>query len=119
MDNSYSYLNRFWLDGDKVVALVFYEAPATDIYFSVRKDYEYLADELIDYAMTTMPNWNGEQQFVLFNGQEYLMEAARKFGFKKVFEYEDRVFDFKTFNYCDGCMLSFLIAEVEDSIGEA
>ena len=52
MDNSYSYLNRFWLDGDKVVAFVFYEAPLTDIYFSVRKDYEYLADELMDYAMT-------------------------------------------------------------------
>ena len=95
MDNSYSYLNRFWFDGDTVVAFVFYEAPATDIYFSVRKGYEYLADELIDYAMTTMPDWEGAQQLVLFNGQEYLMEAAKKRGFNKVFEYEDRFFDFK------------------------
>ena len=43
MDNSYSYLNRFWFDGDKVVAFVFYEVPATDIYFNVRKGYEFLA----------------------------------------------------------------------------
>ena len=93
-DNSYSYLNRLWFDGDRVVAFVFYESPATDIYFSVRKGYEYLADELIDYSMTTMPNWNGEQQLVLFNGQEYLMEAAKKHVFKKVFEYDDRFFDF-------------------------
>ncbi len=95
MDNSYSYLNRFWFDGDKVVAFVFYEVPATDIYFNIRKGYEFLADELIEYAMTTMPNWNGEQQFVLFNGQEYLKEAAKKRGFKQVFEYEDRIFDFE------------------------
>ncbi len=59
MDNSYSYLNWFWFEGDKVVAFDFYEAPATDIYFSVRKGYEYLADELIDYAVTTMPDWEG------------------------------------------------------------
>ena len=95
MDNSYSYLNRFWFDGDMVVAFVFYEAPATDIYFSVRRGYEYLADELIEYAMTTMPNWDDAQQLVLFNGQEYLMEAAKKRGFNKEFEYEDRFFDFK------------------------
>lgn len=95
VDSSYSYLNRFWFDGDKTVAFVFYEAPVTDIYFSVRKGYEFLADELIDYAVNNMPNFNNEQQMILFNGQEFLMEAAQKRGFKKVFEYEDRVFDFK------------------------
>ena len=42
-----------------------------------------------------MPNFNNEQQRILFNGQEFLMEAAQKRGFKKVFEYEDKVFDFK------------------------
>ncbi|MBQ6342243.1 MAG: ParB N-terminal domain-containing protein [Anaerolineaceae bacterium] len=31
----------------------------------------------------------------------------------------ERIFDFKTVNYCDGCMLARLIGEVEDSIGEA
>ncbi len=95
MDASYSHLDRFWFDGDKVVAFVYYEAPVTDIYFAVRKGYEYLADELIDYAVTTMPNFDGNQQFVLFNGQEFLMESAKKRGFSMVFEYESRVFDFK------------------------
>ena len=27
MDTSYSYLDRLWLDGDRVAAFVFYEAP--------------------------------------------------------------------------------------------
>ena len=94
-DNSYSFLNRFWLDGGRVVAFVFSESPVTDIYFSVRKGYEYLADELIGYAMDTMPHWDNKQQLVLFNGQEFLMEAAEKRGFVKVFEYEDRIFDFE------------------------
>ena len=31
---------------------------------------------------------------------------------------DERVFDFKTVNYCQGCMLAHLIGEIEDSIGE-
>ena len=95
MDQSYSFLDRLWLDGDRVVAFVFYESPVTDIFFSVRKGYEFLADELVDYAVNTMPNFEGRQQLVLFNGQEYLMEAAAKRGFIKAEEYEDRNYDFR------------------------
>ena len=95
VDSSYSYLDRLWFDGDKVVAFVFYEAPVTDIYFNVRPGYEFLADELIDYAITTMPDFDNEQQFVLFGGQDYLKHAAEKRGYKQVFEYDDLVFDFE------------------------
>lgn len=95
MDTSYSYLDRLWLDGDRVAAFVFYEAPVTDIFFSVRKGYEFLADELVEYAVSSMPDFDGKQRFVLFNGQEYLMEAAAKRGFIKTNEYEDRNFDFR------------------------
>ena len=72
MDTSYTFLDRLWFDGDKVVAFVYYEAPVTDIYFNVRKGYEFLADELIDYAVTGMPHFNNEQQFILFDGQQFL-----------------------------------------------
>ena len=95
MDASYSHLDRLWFDGDKTVAFVYYEAPVTDIYFAVRKGYEYLADELVDYAVTTMPDFDGNRQFVLFNGQEFLKEAAKKRGYDMVYEYESRVFDFE------------------------
>ena len=95
MDASYSHLDRLWFDGDKAVAFVYYEAPVTDIYFAVRKGYEYLADELVDYAVTTMPDFDGNRQFVLFNGQEFLKEAAKKRGYDMVYEYESRVFDFE------------------------
>ena len=95
MDQSYSFLDRFWLDGDRVVAFVFYEAPVTDIFFSVRKGYEFLADEMVDYAVSAMPNFEGKQRLVLFNGQEYLKEAAAKRGFILTEEYEDRQFDFR------------------------
>ena len=95
MDASYSHLDRLWFDGDKTVAFVYYEAPVTDIYFAVRKGYEYLADELVDYAVTTMPDFDGNRQFVLFNGQEFLKEAAKKRGYDMVYEYESRVFNFE------------------------
>ena len=95
MDSSYSYLDRFWLDDGKVVAFVFYEAPVTDIYFKVRRGYEFLADELIDYAISTMPDFDDNQQFIIFGGQQFLMEAAARRGYTKVYEFEDRIFDFK------------------------
>jgi len=50
MDTSYHFLNRIWFDDEKVVAFVFNESPVTDIYIKVRKGYEYLAKELVDYA---------------------------------------------------------------------
>lgn len=94
MDLSYSYVDRLWFDDGKVVAFAYYEAPVTDIYFNVRKGYEFLADELVDYAMTGMPNFEGRQQLVLCGGQEFLKEAAKRRGFQMVYEYEDRLFDF-------------------------
>ena len=66
-----------------------------DIFFSVRKGYEFLADELVDYAVSAMPNFDREQRLVLFYGQEFLMEAAAKRGVVQTEEYEDRHFDFR------------------------
>ena len=90
MDTSYSFLDRLWFDGDKVVAFVYYENPVTDIYFNVCK-----ADELVDYAISNMPHFNNEQQFVLFDGQQFIKDAAAKRGFKQVYEWNEGIFDFK------------------------
>ena len=95
MDTSYSFLDRLWFDGDKVVAFVYYENPVTDIYFNVRKGYEFLADELVDYSISNMPHFNNEQQFVLFDGQQFIKDAVAKRGFKQVYEWDELVFDFK------------------------
>ncbi len=95
MDLSRVYLDRFWLDGDRTVGFVFYESPVTDIYFSLRREYAFLADEMVDYAVTSMPDYGGKQRLVLFNGQECLMEAAKRRGFRMTEEFEDRRFDFR------------------------
>lgn len=95
MDTTYQYLNRFWFDGDKVVGFVFYESPVTDIYFKVRPGYEFLAKEMVAYAIDHMPNFDNKQQFMLFNGQEFLMQEAKKRGFRQIYDYEDRQFDFE------------------------
>ena len=51
MDKTYQYLNRLRFDGEKVVGFVFNESPVTDIYFKVRPGYEFLASEMVDYAL--------------------------------------------------------------------
>ncbi len=94
MDKSYSYLDRLWFDGDRVVAFVYYESPVTNVFFNVRKGYEFLADELVEYAAVSMPDF-GRQQLVLFNGQDFLKEAAKKRGYRMVEEYESRILDFR------------------------
>ena len=94
MDKSYLSLDRLWFDGRKVVGFVFHEAPVTDIYFKIRPGYEFLAEEMAAYAMEHMPDFDNGQRFMLFNGQEYLMEIAEKKGFTLQYDYEDRIFDF-------------------------
>ena len=100
MDDSYMHLDRLWFDGGKTVGFVFNEAPVTDIYFSIRPGYEFLAEEMADYALEQMPDFDNKQRFILFNGQEYLMEIAEKKGFTLQYDYEDRKYDFaKELNY--------------------
>ena len=94
MDKTCLSLNRLWFDGQKVVGFVFHENPVTDIYFKIRPGYEFLAEEMVGYAMEHMPDFDRKQQFMLFNGQEYIMEIAEKKGFSLQYDYEDRVFDF-------------------------
>ena len=96
MDLSYAYLDRLWFDGDRTVAFVYYESPVTDIYFSLRKGYECLANELIGYAAASMPDFGRRQRLMLFNGQECLMKAAAAHGYRKAYEYDDLIFDFRS-----------------------
>ena len=44
--------------------------------------------------MEHMPDLDNKQRFMLFNGQEYLMDIAKKRGFSLQYDYEDRFFDF-------------------------
>jgi len=95
MNKNYQYLNRIWFDDDVVVGFVFNESPVTDIYFKIRSGYEFLSEEMIDYAIKNMPDFDGKQQLMLFNGQEELMEIAKKKGFSLLYDYEDGCFDFR------------------------
>ena len=93
MDKNYLYLNRIWLDGDKVVAFVFYENPITGVFFNLRPGYEDLAAELVDYAENNMPNF-GEQELILFAGQEALRREMEQRGYTVAWKNVDYIFDF-------------------------
>lgn len=95
MDITYSYKNRIWEEDGTIVAFCFYEAPVTDIYFSLKPGYEELAAEMIAYADKHMPIKNGKIQLVLFGGQEALMKAAMQLGYCRVRQTTDMQFDFK------------------------
>ena len=94
MDKSLVHRNRIWFDGEQIVALVFYENPVTDVYFSLRPGYEFLAEEMVAYAETGMPKKDGKQRLVIFGAQTALMEAAKKAGWHKEFGYWEKVRDF-------------------------
>lgn len=93
MDKNYLHLSRLWLDGDKVVAFVFYESPVTSVFFNLRPGYEELAEELVTYAEECMPNF-GEQELVLFAGQEALRKVVEQRGYKVAWENVDYIYDF-------------------------
>ena len=94
MDKSYVHRNRIWFDGEQMVAMVFYENPVTDVYFSLRPGYEFLADEMVAYAESDMPKKDGKQRLVIFGAQSALVEAAKKAGWRREFGYWEKVRDF-------------------------
>ncbi len=94
MDKSYVHRNRIWFDDEQIVALVFYENPVTDVYFSLRPGYEFLADEMISYAESDMPKKDGKKRLVIFGAQTALIEAAKKAGWRREFGYWEKVRDF-------------------------
>lgn len=94
MDITYSYKNRIWEDDGEIVAFCFYEAPVTDIYFSLKPGYEELASEMIAYADEHMAVKNEKIQLILFGGQDALQKAAEEMGYRRVWERTDMQFDF-------------------------
>lgn len=94
-DKRYLHLNKLWLDGDTAVGFVFYEAPCTDIYFSLSHGYEELADEMIEYAQRCMPGNDEKKTLILNPCQKALMEAAQKKGYRQNYVDEDNVIDFE------------------------
>ena len=64
MDASYSYLDRFWFDGDKVVAFVFYEDPVTGALIDPEKA-ETIAEAVEQKYLTSFPEMRGKYSFHL------------------------------------------------------
>ncbi|MBE5800662.1 MAG: GNAT family N-acetyltransferase [Clostridiales bacterium] len=94
MDKRFTYLNRFWLDEGKPVGFVFYESPLTNVFFHLLPGYEFLAEEMIAYADSTMPGKPGEKELVFFPAQTALMEAAQKLGYAQAYAYDDMLLNF-------------------------
>ena len=100
MDKSLVHRWKLWEDDGCIAGLVFYENPVNDVYFSLRPGYEKLADEMVAYAVSSMPRVDGYLKFVIFNGQNAVKEAAAKIGFQQSSGYVEKVFDFaQSLNY--------------------
>lgn len=83
-----------------IVGLVFYENPVNNVYFSLCPEYEKLADEMVAYAVSSMPRMDDHLRFIIFGGQNAVKEAASKIGFQQSFGYIEKVFDFEqSLNY--------------------
>lgn len=96
LDRNYLFMNRLWLDGDKIVAFAFYEEPCTNVHVNLRPGYEALAEEIVAYGETEMPRFDGEKAFVFFPGQTSLIGAAQRRGYVLGGEMSEYDFDFDT-----------------------
>ncbi len=100
MDKSFVHRNRLWFDGEKIAAMVFYENPVTDVYFSLRPGYEFLADEMVAYALSDMPKKDGRNKLIIFGAQKALMAAAERAGLHRTWSDWDQQYDFsKSLDY--------------------
>lgn len=95
MDKSYTHRYRIWEDNGKIVAFCFTENPVNHIYFSIRPEYEFLAEEMVAYSENHMPRINGKHTYVLFDGQETSQNAVFNAGYTKSWGYNEMIYDFK------------------------
>ncbi len=94
-NKTYLYRNRFWLDGEKPVAFVFYEQPVTRLHFALRPGYEALADEMILYAENAFIDLKGEKELSFYPGQQALIRAAENSGWCLAEKDSWRLFDLR------------------------
>lgn len=95
MDISYSYKNQIWECDGEIVAFCFYENPVTDIYFCLKPGHEELALEMVTYADGNMVTNEEDIRFVLFGGQDALMNAAQQLGYGLKSEHWDMQYNFE------------------------
>ena len=95
MDKSLVHRWKIWYDNGLIGCLVFLENTLNYVYFSLRPGYEKLADEMVAYAVSSMPRVDGNLKFVIFSGQNAVKEAAAKIGYQQSSGYVEKVFDFE------------------------
>ena len=95
MDISYSYKNQIWECDGEIVAFCFYENPVTDIYFCLKPGHEELALEMVTYADGNMVTNEEDIRFVLFGGQDALMNAAQQLGYEQKSKHWDMQYNFE------------------------
>lgn len=95
MDKSKVHRFKIWEEEGVIVGFVFYEHPINNIYFSLRPGYEGLADEMVSYAVSSMPRVDGNLTLIILGLQAAIKEAAIKAGFQQTFDYWERVLDFE------------------------
>lgn len=87
MDASLCHRWRIWEDEGNMVGFCFTENPRTDVYFCLRPGYEYLADEMMQYADQHLGEGDDKRRLVIFEAQTAFIQAAEKAGYHKEFGY--------------------------------
>lgn len=89
MDASLCHRWRIWEDEDNMVGFCFTENPRTDVYFCLRPEYDYLADEMMAYADQNLGEGDDKRRLVIFEAQQPFIQAAEKAGYHKEFGYTE------------------------------
>lgn len=85
-----------WTNGIcTATAFVFTESEPFNIFFSLRPGYESLAEKMVSYAEIHMITQNRKQHFILFEGQQALIDAVRNRGYQKTGGHIDLIYDFE------------------------
>ena len=91
-ESAYASSCRIWLDSGRPVGFVYYEDDVDKLFFILRRGYESLAGDMLNYAVNTM--YGEDKTLVFMDGQKALMQAASELGFSEKEVYIDNTLDF-------------------------
>ncbi|MDD3411572.1 MAG: GNAT family N-acetyltransferase [Eubacteriales bacterium] len=95
-DQTHAHHDAIWEQGGEIVAFCFYESRPGVAYFNVDPTVAAkLADELIDHAEAELTDAKGAVALQLFAGQDALIAAAKKRGYRLTETHVDALFDLR------------------------
>ena len=98
-DRAHNHRNAVWEEDGEIVAFCFFESSLGSAFFNVKEGYDKVVPDMLVHAERNLCDNAGNLELKVFGAQKNVIKQAQKFGYRKVGEYAECIYD-----YADGAL---------------